>query len=47
MLKLKHSHIKDEWILYNPDSFETCHTHIRHKHVALKNQIACRASRNA
>ena len=36
ILKLKHSHIKDEWILYNPDSFETCHTHVRHKRVALK-----------
>ena len=36
ILKLKHSHIKDEWILYNPDSFETFHTHIRHKRVALK-----------
>ena len=36
ILKLKHSYIKEEWILYNPDSFETCHTHIRHKRVALK-----------
>jgi len=36
MLKMKKSHIKDEWILYNPDSFETCHTHIKHKRVALK-----------
>jgi hypothetical protein len=36
MLKMKKSHIKDEWILYNPDSFDTCHTHIKHKRVALK-----------
>ncbi|MFA9376238.1 MAG: hypothetical protein ACERKZ_05715 [Lachnotalea sp.] len=36
MLKIKKSHIKEEWILYNPDSFETCHTHIKHKRVAIK-----------
>lgn len=36
VLKIKHSHNKDEWIVYNPDSFSTCHTHVRHKRVALK-----------
>lgn len=36
MLKIKKSHIKDEWIVYNPDSFKTCHTHVRHKRIALK-----------
>lgn len=36
MLKIKKSKIKEEWILYNPQCFETCHTHCRHKRVALK-----------
>ena len=36
LLKLKKSHRIDEWIVYNPDSFQTCHTHCRHKRVALK-----------
>jgi len=35
-LKIKKSHIKEEWIVYNPDSFRTCHTHCRHKRVAVK-----------
>lgn len=35
-LYIRKSQQKDEWILYNPDSFETCHTHCRHKRVAVK-----------
>lgn len=34
MLKLKHSHVKDEWIVYNSDNFNL-HTHTRHKRVAV------------
>ena len=36
MLKLKHSHRVDEWIVYNPRNFKRYHTHVRHKRVALK-----------
>lgn len=35
MLKIKKSRTKEEWIVYNPDCFETCHTHCRHKRVAI------------
>lgn len=35
-LHIRKSQQKDEWILYNPDSFDTCHTHCRHKRVAVK-----------
>ena len=37
-LYIRKSQQKEEWILYNPDSFETCHTHCRHKRVAVKNK---------
>lgn len=36
MLYIRKSHLKEEWILYNPHSFETCHTHCKHKRVAVK-----------
>lgn len=36
MLYIRKSKQREEWILYNPDSFETCHTHCRHKRVAVK-----------
>lgn len=36
MLKIKKSHRMDEWIVYDPKCFQTCHTHCRHKRVALK-----------
>lgn len=36
MLRIKKSHRTDEWIVYDPKCFQTCHTHCRHKRVALK-----------
>lgn len=36
MLKIKKSHMKDEWIVFNPHNFSACHTHCRHKRVAIK-----------
>ena len=37
MLKLKQSHRDpEEWIIYEPDNFQNCHTHCRHLRVALK-----------
>lgn len=36
MLRIKKSHRADEWIVYDPKCFQTCHTHCRHKRVALK-----------
>lgn len=36
MLKLKQSHRDGEWIVYDPLSFQSCHTHCKHKRVALK-----------
>ena len=35
-IKAKTFPYKRRMDIYNPDSFETCHTHIRHKRVALK-----------
>ena len=34
ILKIKKSHIKEEWIVYNPDNF-ALHTHCRSRRVAL------------
>lgn len=36
MLRIKKSHRTDEWIVYDPKCFQTCHTHCKHKRVALK-----------
>lgn len=36
MLRVKKSHKKEEWIVYDPNCFQTCHTHCKHKRVALK-----------
>lgn len=36
MLRIKKSHRVDEWIVYDPSSFKTYHTHCKHKRVALK-----------
>lgn len=36
MLRIKKSHRVDEWIVYDPTCFQTCHTHCKHKRVALK-----------
>lgn len=35
MLKVKKSRKKNEWIVYNPQSFKTRHTHCKHKRIAL------------
>lgn len=35
-LYIRKSQEREEWILYNPHSFETCHTHCRNKRVAVK-----------
>lgn len=35
-LYIRKSQEREEWILYNPHSFDTCHTHCRNKRVAVK-----------
>lgn len=35
-LYIRKSQEREEWILYNPHSFSTCHTHCRSKRVAVK-----------
>ena len=35
LLRVKKSHSKNEWILYNPQNFENRHTHCKYKRVAL------------
>lgn len=36
LLCIKQSRRVDEWIVYDPACFQECHTHCKHKRVALK-----------